>query len=49
MMRIAAMGSAKVAVPTCTAEAPAMRNSSASLAFVTPPAPMIGTLTAWAT
>src|SRR5207249_9597517 len=31
-------GSANVAVPTCTAEAPAIRNSSASSALVTPPA-----------
>src|SRR5207253_9520385 len=44
-----AVGSANVAVPTCTADAPAMRNSSASFAFVTPPAPMIGIDTACAT
>src|SRR4030081_3141097 len=38
-----AVGSAKVAVPTWTADAPAIRNSSASAALVTPPAPVIGT------
>src|SRR5438132_404280 len=46
---IGASGSANVAVPTCTADAPAMRNSSASSAEVTPPAPMIGMETAFAT
>ena len=44
-----ASGSANVAVPTCTADAPAIRNSSASSALVTPPAPMIGIETACAT
>ncbi len=38
-------GSANVAAPICTPVAPAMRNSSASRALVTPPAPMIGILT----
>ena len=39
----------KLAVPTCTAVAPARMNSSASVAFMMPPMPMIGTLTARAT
>src|SRR5258705_6947082 len=44
-----AVGSANVAVPTWTADAQAIRNSSASFALVTPPAPMIGIETACAT
>src|SRR3990172_12224549 len=36
-------GSMKFAVPTWTAVAPAMRNSSASFALTMPPMPMIGT------
>ena len=35
-------GSTKFAVPTCTADAPAMMNSSASAAVAMPPMPMIG-------
>ena len=41
-MRAEAVGSAKVAVPTCTAEAPARRNSTASSAVMIPPIPRIG-------
>ena len=39
-------GSTKFAVPTCTADAPAMMNSSASRASAMPPMPMIGIFTA---
>ena len=39
-------GSSKFAVPTCTALAPAMRNSSTSRAEATPPMPTIGMRTA---
>ena len=35
-------GSTKVAVPTCTAVAPAIMNSSTSAADVMPPIPMTG-------
>ena len=37
-------GSTKLAVPTCTAVAPAMMNSSASVHVAMPPMPMIGNL-----
>src|SRR5439155_5101378 len=47
--RTGASGSANVAVPICTAEAPAIKNSSASSVDVTPPAPMIGIETRCAT
>ena len=40
-------GSVKFAVPTCTAVAPAMMNSSASRASAMPPMPMIGIFTRW--
>ena len=40
-------GSTKLAVPTCTAVAPAMMNSSASRASAMPPMPTIGIFTAW--
>ena len=40
-------GSTKFAVPTCTAVAPAIMNSSASRASAMPPMPMIGIFTAW--
>ena len=40
-------GSTKLAVPTCTAVAPAIMNSSASRASAMPPMPMIGIFTAW--
>ena len=39
-------GSTKFAVPTCTAVAPAMMNSSASSAVAMPPMPMMGSFTA---
>ncbi len=39
-------GSTKFAVPTCTAVAPAIMNSSTSAAVAMPPMPMIGSLTA---
>ena len=39
----------KFAVPICTAVAPANKNSTASVAFIIPPNPIIGTLTAFAT
>ena len=39
-------GSSKFAVPTCTAAAPAIRNSSASRAEAMPPMPMMGMRTA---
>src|SRR5215472_11087471 len=40
-----ALGSAKLAVPTCTADAPTERYSSTSSAVSTPPRPIIGDLT----
>ena len=40
-------GSTKFAVPTWTADAPAMMNSSASSTVAMPPMPMIGSFTAW--
>ena len=44
------VGSKKLAVPTCTAHAPASMNSTASAAVTMPPIPMIGTSgKAWAT
>ena len=39
-------GSTKFAVPTCTAVAPAMMNSSASRALAMPPMPITGIFTA---
>src|SRR5574344_2709819 len=42
-------GSIKLAVPTSTARAPAIRNSNASAALQIPPNPTTGILTAWAT
>ena len=47
MTRTVAVGSMKFAVPTATAVAPARRNSTASVPYVTPPIPTIGTLTAF--
>src|SRR4051812_27835356 len=47
--RLAAEGSAKLAVPTCTAVAPASKNSSASRVVETPPMAMTGIETAPAT
>ena len=49
MMSTHAYGFVKFAVPTATADAPAIISSSASRALVTPPIPMIGTSTAFAT
>src|SRR5450756_3152572 len=43
------VGLTKVAVPTCTAVAPAMMNSSASCQVAMPPMPTIGMWTALAT
>ena len=40
-------GSTKFAVPTCTALAPTIMNSSMSSAVMMPPIPMIGIRTAW--
>ena len=40
-------GSTKLAVPTCTAVAPASMNSSTSRASMIPPMPMMGIDTAW--
>ena len=45
-MRVQAFGSRKFAVPTCTAAAPAMMNSKASLPVRIPPSPTTGMLTA---
>src|SRR5216683_2512420 len=42
-----ALGSAKLAVPTCTAEAPTDRYSSTSSTVCTPPKPITGILTAF--
>ena len=41
-----ARGLRKVAVPTCTAVAPASRNSTASVPLLMPPQPITGTSTA---
>lgn len=43
------VGSMKLAVPTCIAEAPANMNSIASRPFMIPPNPITGMLTALAT
>src|SRR6185312_11000520 len=43
---LAAVGSAKLAVPTCTAVAPARRNSTASSVVAMPPMPITGIFTA---
>lgn len=44
------MGSAKLAVPTCTAHAPAIISSNGIDPTYTPPTPTIGSLgSAWAT
>src|SRR5260370_32923818 len=42
-----ALGSAKLAVPTCTAEAPTARNSSTSSTVSIPPTPITGILAAF--
>ena len=42
VMRVQAFGSRKFAVPTCTAAAPAMMNSKASLPVRMPPSPTTG-------
>ena len=39
-------GSIKLAVPTCMDVAPARKNSMASVAFIIPPIPTMGILTA---
>ena len=45
LSRTEAVGSKKLAVPICTALAPATRNSITSSSVAMPPMPMIGTLT----
>ncbi len=46
---IGAVGSIKFIVPSCTADAPAIINSTTSYQFIIPPIPIIGISTFWCT